>query len=279
MNGNAIGQVSVTRVTAASCEVADDLLAIEEPLEIALVYGDVNPVTKQVAITMRTPGNDEELALGFLFTEGIISRASQVASAELIDTNKIVVMLHPEASPQLANAERNFYTTSSCGVCGKTSIDAIRTVSRYPQVQKNIQVGQEVFTLLERKLSARQNIFSQTGGLHSCALFDLNGDLIDLREDVGRHNALDKLIGAAFFQNVLPLSNKILLLSGRASFELIQKAAMAGINIVAAVGAPSSLAVELAKEMNITLIGFLRNERFNIYANPERITLLVTAKI
>ena len=183
----------------------------------------------------------------------------------------MLVTLNENENVNLQKAERNFYTTSSCGVCGKTSIDAIKTISAYNNITDKISLSTNLFYQLENELRKQQAIFETTGGLHASALFDLDGKFISLREDVGRHNALDKLIGAAFLKEELPLTNNILLLSGRASFELIQKATMAGIKIIAAVGAPSSLAVQLAQEAGITLIGFLRNEGFNIYTGEERI--------
>jgi FdhD protein len=251
----------------------EDALAVEEPLEIGLRYGSKDrPVSKAVSVTMRTPGHDEELALGFLWTEGIIQRASQVAGTNLLaGENKVVVTLHAHEVPVLQPAERNFYTTSSCGVCGKASIGAIRTVSLYQDTGDQIGVEAGVFYGLEDELRKQQRVFARTGGLHASALFDLAGKLLMLREDVGRHNALDKLIGAAFLKDALPLDRAILLLSGRASFELVQKATMAGIKLVAAVGAPSSLAVQLAEEAGMTLIGFLRHQGFNIYAGAHRI--------
>ena len=223
---------------------------------------------------MRTPGNDEELAVGFLFTEGIIKNKNQVAHTDVpLAENKVLVILNENEKLDLQKTERNFYTTSSCGVCGKTSIDAIKTISAYNNTPDQIFLGTNLFYQLENELRKQQAIFESTGGLHASALFDLEGKFITLREDVGRHNALDKLIGAVFLKDDLPLTNKILLLSGRASFELIQKATMAGIKIIAAVGAPSSLAVQLAEEAGMTLIGFLRNEQFNIYTGAGRIIL------
>ena len=175
--------------------------------------------------------------------------------------------------PDLSSAERNFYTTSSCGVCGKTSIESVKTVSRFPATADDIVISVPIFYALHDELKKQQDIFTKTGGLHASALFYFDGSFILLREDVGRHNALDKVIGAALQKEMLPLDNVILLLSGRASFELIQKAAMAGLKIVVAVGAPSSLAVQLANEYGITLIGFLKNDKFNIYAGEQRIKL------
>jgi FdhD protein len=254
---------------------AEDDLAVEDPLEIQLRYGHKdNPTHQVISVTMRTPGNDEELALGFLFTEGIIQQPGQVAETNVLwAENKVLVTLHDNVAPLLQKTERNFYTTSSCGVCGKTSIEAIKTVSFYKNKADQIRLKPGLFYRLAGELDKQQALFRITGGLHASALFDLAGDFLILREDVGRHNALDKLIGAAFLRKDLPLNNKILLLSGRASFELIQKATMAGIQIVAAVGAPSSLAVQLAEDAGITLIGFLRDKGFNIYSGAHRITV------
>lgn len=259
-------------------EVLDtqDQLAIEEPLEIQLQYGTPDSrVNKSISVTMRTPGHDWELATGFLFTEGIIKSNQEILFIEQDDyvKNKIIVGLQGSANPNIQKLERNFYTTSSCGVCGKSSIDAIKSVSLYNNEPDTICLKTEMFYPLHDIVRDRQAIFDTTGGLHASALFDLQGNFIMLREDVGRHNALDKLIGAALLNEQLPLNNNILLLSGRASFELIQKASMAGIKVITAVGAPSSLAVELAREYNITLIGFLREERFNIYSGEQRIMM------
>ncbi|MFD1255544.1 formate dehydrogenase accessory sulfurtransferase FdhD [Mucilaginibacter terrae] len=258
----------------------DDVVAIEEPLEIRLDFGTVNNRQIQnVAVTMRTPGNDAELALGFLFTEGIITHHQDIASAQHAfiacaenRENVIVISLQPHAVANLGKANRNFYTTSSCGVCGKSSISAIRTVSTYTADSNYDTITAETLYHLPTILRNHQDVFDTTGGLHASALFTPEGELLCVREDVGRHNALDKLIGYALQNNWLPIQNKILLLSGRVSFELVQKAAMAGIGIIAAIGAPSSLAVQLAKEFNITLVGFLRNQRFNIYTAGHRIT-------
>ena len=254
----------------------EDQLAIEEPLEIQLQYGPAeNRVHKNISVTMRTPGHDWELATGFLFTEGIIRNNQEILFVEQedFDKNKIVVGLQENVNPSIQKMERNFYTTSSCGVCGKSSIDAIKTISAYKNEKDTICLKAEMFYSIHEIVRQQQTIFDTTGGLHASALFDLEGNFIMLREDVGRHNALDKLIGTALLNEQLPLSLNILLLSGRASFELIQKASMAGIKVITAVGAPSSLAVELARECNITLIGFLRDERFNIYSGEQRIMM------
>jgi FdhD protein len=259
----------------------NDALAIEEPLEIRLEYGDAeNRKRQNISVTMRTPGNDAELGLGFLFTEGIIKQPNDVESVGHCfiactenKENVIQVSLKEGIEPQLYNTERNFYTTSSCGVCGKASINSIKTVSAYNNRSAENQVSASLLYQLPAVLQKHQKVFKDTGGLHASALFNTDGDLLLVREDVGRHNALDKLIGAALNKNLLPLDRHILLLSGRISFELVQKAAMAGVAIIAAVGAPSSLAVQLAEEFNITLVGFLRDQRFNIYTQPKRILL------
>ncbi|WP_342645309.1 formate dehydrogenase accessory sulfurtransferase FdhD [Mucilaginibacter sp. CSA2-8R] len=276
----AIKQFQIIKAISNIDHRETDNLAIEEPLEIRLVYGPLQSrIVKSISVTMRTPGNDAELATGFLFTEGIIKSAKDlthvyhntVACSEN-KQNIIQAELREDITPHLQNTERNFYTTSSCGVCGKGSISAIRTVHEFACQQETWQIDHELLYRLPQVLQDHQAVFADTGGLHASALFNLDGELLMLREDVGRHNALDKLIGSALKANLLPLSKSVLLLSGRASFELIQKAASAGITLVAAVGAPSSLAVELAQEFNMTLIGFLRNQRFNIYSAPQRIS-------
>jgi len=268
--------VLIKRVINNQLLDSKDELAVEEPLEIQLLYAnDNNRQAKSISVTMRTPGNDEELAAGFLFTEGIIDNHNQVKSIDVssLKENIVVVSLEEQVTPDLQKAARNFYTTSSCGVCGKASIDAIRTVSIYNDKEDDICLKAAIFYRLQDQLKKQQLIFQSTGGLHAAALFNLEGAFLRLREDVGRHNALDKLIGNALVNNELPLNRSILLLSGRASFELLQKATMAGIRIVVAVGAPSSLAVQLAREGGITLIGFLKNERFNIYSGTQRVIM------
>lgn len=258
-----------------------DLLAVEEPLEIRIGFPD--GTHSAISITMRTPGDDAELAAGFLFTEGILSSADQVKQirhcglkigkggdllerSAALNSNTIRVDLNAGVEIDIDRLKRNFYTTSSCGVCGKSSIEALSTGIAAPQVSFETKISSEVIHSLPERLREAQNVFAMTGGLHASALFDSTGNLKILREDVGRHNALDKLIGAKFLAAETPLSDKVLLLSGRISFELVQKAVMAGIPIVAGIGAPSSLAVELAKEYGITLLGFLRDSRFNIYS-------------
>ncbi len=266
-----IHSVKIIKVIHGKMDERYDELAVEEPLEIRLANTQQNE--KALAITMRTPGNDQELAAGFLFTEGIIRHGGQIAEIKSTSDNVVVVNLQPYANPTLNKAERNFYTTSSCGVCGKASIESIVTVSPFQPVHDSLKIERTILTHLHGALSQQQENFSRTGGLHAAALVDLQGNIISLREDVGRHNALDKLIGHEFLKNNLPLTNHLLLLSGRASFELIQKATMAGIKIIVAIGAPSSLAVDLSIRNGLTLIGFLRDSQFNIYSGSERIKL------
>lgn len=274
MENSAVAAADITRVKGLEVTAASDLLAVEEPLEIRLLYTAVRE-PKTIAVTMRTPGQDEALAAGFLFTEGIISDQGQIKTVGHFnhDKNRVLVTLRDYESPELQQAERNFYTTSSCGICGKTSIEAVRMASPYKNEPDEIRIPAQVFYGLQAALRREQAVFESTGGLHASALFHHDGRFIRLCEDVGRHNALDKVIGSALLDGQLPLDQCILLLSGRASFELIQKAAMAGMKIVAAVGAPSSLAAQMAADCDITLIGFLRDERFNIYAHPQRIVL------
>lgn len=282
MTKPSVSSVNITRIHANQPEQTLDLLAVEEPMEIRLGFGQAHMrEQKSIAVTMRTPGNDFELALGFLFTEGIIQNQQDIYKIQYcteLNTkenleNIVRVELKPELEIDLSNLQRNFYTTSSCGVCGKESIEAIKTNCTVQHLDLSVRITPQTITQLPDKLRAQQSVFEHTGGIHACALFDTNGNLLLLREDVGRHNALDKLIGAALNSPAIQPNKTVLLLSGRASFELLQKAAMAGIPIVCAVGAPSSLAVETAQSFNITLVGFLRNQRFNIYSTPQRITL------
>jgi FdhD protein len=276
MKNGQVEHISIQKITAGGITEANDQVAVEEPLEIQLAYSTATGrLQKNIAVTMRTPCNDEELAAGFLFTEGIIKNKEAIQEIKQLsfDENRVLVTLHENIQPVLVNVSRNFYSTSSCGICGKASIDAIRTISYYENEKDTIFINASVLYHLQDNLKKKQVVFENTGGIHASALFSLEGNFIMLREDVGRHNALDKIIGAALMGGQLPLSNCILFLSGRASFELVQKAVMADIKIIAAVGAPSSLAVELAKEAGITLIGFLRNNRFNIYSGDQRIIL------
>lgn len=249
-----------------------DLLAVEEPLEIRLGFGPAeNRSRKAVSVTMRTPGHDAELAVGFLFTEGLLADPADVLAVVPAATgeNIIRVDLRPGVEPDLGRLDRHFYTTSSCGVCGKTSLDAVEQAC--DSLPAGPVVPAAVIHALPGRLRDAQPTFARTGGLHAAALFDPAGALLGVREDVGRHNAADKLIGREFSAGRVPLAGRVLFVSGRASFELVQKAAMAGVPVFAAVGAPSSLAVDLAARVGMTLLGFVRDGRFNIYAGAERI--------
>ena len=282
MTKPSVSPIIITKISGSEQQQVTDLLAVEEPLEIRIGFGNADSrQQKSISVTMRTPGHDFELALGFLLTEGIIESPTQIykiqycTEANTLENkeNIVRVELHPDVVIDFSKLQRNFYTTSSCGVCGKESIEAIKVCRQFTASSPQVVVSREVIVSLPNKLRAQQNVFEHTGGLHACALFGNEGNLKLLREDVGRHNALDKLIGAATVSSPQLLSTSILLLSGRASFELLQKAAMAQIQIVCAVGAPSSLAVQTAQEFGITLIGFLREDRFNIYSHPNRISL------
>jgi len=274
MKSKQADDIQIHKINNGAINETTDKVAVEEPLQIQLEYSTATgKILKDIAVTMRTPGNDEELATGFLFTEGIIKSAETISEINRshADENMVQLILKEGTIPILGNAARNFYTTSSCGVCGKASIDAINTVSSFTEVKDDIHIDASILYQLQDSIKAEQKVFEDTGGIHASALFDINGKCLMLREDVGRHNALDKIIGAALLNSELPLNNCLLFLSGRASFELVQKAVMAGIKVIAAVGAPSSLAVEMAKDNGITLVGFLRNDRFNIYSGKERI--------
>ena len=250
-----------------------DLLAVEEPLEIRI---GGSPLT----VTMRTPGDDLDLAAGFLFTEGLLSPAGDLRQIRMCDENVADVTLEPADLPSplevaratdARRAQRNFLTTSACGVCGKESIDAIRVRSRYDVAADPVQVSPAVLASLPDRLREAQRVFASTGGLHAAGLFTADGSLAVLREDVGRHNAVDKVFGWALLQGRMPARGCVLVVSGRASFELAQKAVMAGVPVLAAVSAPSSLAVELAEECGLTVAGFVRDGSMNVYTHPGRI--------
>jgi FdhD protein len=275
-------QIEVRRFRGDKLGTIDDpdLVATEEPFEIRLGYArrDGSRAEEPVSVTMRTPGHDEDLAVGFLFTEGIIHARSDVqgvvargqsAADGLI--NVVRVELAPGVTVDFKRLERNFYMTSSCGVCGKASIEAVAVQGQYDLEAVDFRISGAALGRLPAALKTQQAVFEQTGGLHASGLFDATGTIVGLREDVGRHNALDKLIGNALLRGDLPLGRNGVIVSGRASFELMQKAKMAGCPLVAAVGAPSSLAVERAREFGITLVGFLKPDRFNVYSRPDRI--------
>jgi FdhD protein len=271
--GEAVAPVRLCRIDGSGPTTQPDVLAVEEPLEIRLGCDrEGRRVQRGVSVTMRTPGHDAELAVGFLFTEGIVSNPEQVAGVHACKSGNVVrVELRTGVAVDLARLERHFYTASSCGVCGKASLEAVRVCVRNRPAAGWPVVEAAVIHRLPETLRAAQSVFDRTGGLHAAALFDPAGKLCCLREDVGRHNAVDKVIGAEFLAGRTPLAERVLLVSGRASFELVQKAAVAGIPILAAVGAPSSLAVDLAREHGLTVLGFVRQERFNVYTGAERV--------
>ena len=273
--------VDIRKISNGLQEMHADSVAVEEPLEIRLAYSTPDGrATRSISITMRTPGNDRELAAGFLFGESIVSEASDIASIELCgppapdsgDLNVIRVELGPDVTVDLGQLQRHFYTTSSCGVCGKTSLDALRVTGVDSLHDNDAAFSKDVLTAMPVKLRELQTTFEETGGLHAAAAFDTTGELLVTMEDVGRHNAVDKVVGALLLDDRLPAADLGLMVSGRASFELMQKALVAGMPLLAAVSAPSSLAVQLANEFDMTLVGFLRGDTFNIYSGAQRIT-------
>ncbi len=266
--------VSLFRYRNGELAPSNDVLAVEEPLQIRIREGKK---TRSLAITMRTPGEDEVLALGFLFSEGIIKSPDQIlaveraASRKATSRNTIIISLATNCPVDWARLQRHSYTSSSCGVCGKTSVEQLEAVLPFGEIPDSWSVSGSIIPRLPDTLRRAQRLFEQTGGIHAAGLFTSEGELLHYAEDVGRHNAMDKVVGYAFRAGALPLRQRILVLSGRASFELLQKAAMAGISFVVSVGAPSSLAVTLAEEQSITLCGFVRQGGFNCYSHPERI--------
>jgi FdhD protein len=273
-----MGRVTARRpaqhLTADDSVNRPETLAVEEPLEIRV---NGTPIT----VTMRTPGADFELAQGFLLTEGVIANRDDVvtvrycrgAGSDGANTyNVLDATLAPDVPAPDVDVTRNFYTTSSCGVCGKASLEAVRTISRYSPGDEPAYLAAETLSTMPGQLRSAQKVFASTGGLHGAALFDVDGTMLAVREDIGRHNAVDKVIGWALKNDRIPLSSAVLLVSGRASFELTQKAVMAGIPVMAAVSAPSSLAVDLASQSGVTLVAFLRGDSMNVYTRPDRLT-------
>jgi len=293
-DARAVFSVVAERMTGFTSQTAEETLAVEEPLEIQLGYATAEGrAIKSVSVTMRTPGYDFELAAGFLMTEGVVRDVNDIeriayAGAGNIDEaaesstarsvlpyqpwkNIVRVELATGVTVSLANLQRNFYTTSSCGICGKASLLALQSVCP-ARSDNRFAISAETLYTLPARLRAAQSVFDRTGGLHGAGLFNAGGELLALREDVGRHNAVDKLLGAEFLADRTPLRDSLLLLSGRASFELLQKALMGGVAMVASVGAPSSLAVRVAKDFDITLVGFLRDHHFNVYHGAQRVS-------
>jgi len=272
--------ITVDKISHGSANSVTDHVAVEEPLEIRLGYATPDGRTaSSISITMRTPGNDAELALGFLYSESMINGRDDVSSVEHVGAaapdsghhNIIRVDLAPHVAVDLGRLQRHFYTTSSCGVCGKSSLDALRVTGADVMALGSLKFPAEVLTQMPDTLRSHQGTFDQTGGLHAAAAFNSQGEILVVHEDVGRHNAVDKVVGTLLAQNQLPAHDLGLIVSGRASFELMQKTLVGGFPLLAAVSAPSSLAVQLAQEFNVSLVGFLRGETFNIYSAGERI--------
>ncbi len=265
MNAATESEVVQWTVGTGSKRVSDRL-AVEEPLEIQVD-------TRPISVTMRTPGHDEELAVGFLFSEGILQKATQVAALQPYPRNAagnaLNVVLQPEVAVDFARLTRHVFASSSCGLCGKATIDAVH--QHFPPVSAELSINAELVAALPERLRQSQVTFDATGGLHAAAVFDAQGNLLVAREDVGRHNAVDKVLGYGLLKGLMPFDRQILVVSGRASFEILQKALAARIPVIAAVSAPSSLAVEFARESGQTLAGFVRGDRLNVYSHPERI--------
>ena len=260
----------------------DDQISIEEPLEIILKYKDKKTwVEKTISITMRTPGHDEDLVRGFLFNERVVEQINHIDNIELVGDpvgqyklkNKAVATINNSENIDIDKIKRNFLTNSSCGVCGKTSLDSLEVIKKDKILRSIPKINHEIIMKSPLMLRQNQSEFSKTGGIHASGLFDKKGNVIALREDVGRHNALDKLIGSALKENLLDNSSQFLTCSGRLNFDLVQKALMANIGVLVGVGAPTSLAVDLSKKFNITLVGFVKDKSFNIYSNNERIII------
>ncbi len=277
--------LAINEVTLDGTTSRSDCVVVEEPMEIRVVFGPAqNRSMRSLSVTMRTPGNDEELAAGFLFTEGILDSDQQIdqiqargVDSDGADTGNIIrVDLNPNVDLDFDRLQRHFFTTSSCGVCGKASLDALRVRGLQPVDSDSLQIPSRTVHAMPALLRSGQSSFDRTGGLHAAAFCQSAGvsqnlNLSFLREDVGRHNAVDKLIGRFFLDGQTPVSNYVMIISGRASFEIMQKALVAGVPMIVAVGAPSSLAVDMAKHYNITLVGFASENRFNIYSAPHRI--------
>jgi FdhD protein len=271
-----IDKIQIVRYLKNDISEKNDFISVEEPLEITVAYGSAaHRQRKNISVTMRTPdNNDFELAMGFLYSEGLILKKNDVLSVRYIDStneNRVQVELNAQVVLDTERLERHFYAASSCGICGKSSIEMIQNNSSFVILPDHFFISKEILYTLPAQLRKVQQQFERTGGLHASALFNDKGEILLLKEDVGRHNALDKIIGWAFQNQQLPLQNHLLLVSGRLSFELVQKAWMAGISMIAAIGAPSSLALQLAEEVGITIIGFLKEDSFNVYVAPSRV--------
>ena len=258
----------------------DELVSIEEPLEMIIYYKKNNDwINNSISITMRTPKNDEDLIVGLLFSEGIIHKISEIKKVELLGhktgklklQNKIRVTLNNSKNLDVKHLRRNFLTNSSCGICGKASMDSLEIICKTKINKDNPKIKNSLITRIPKLLKQKQSEFSKTGGIHASALFDQNGKVLVIREDIGRHNALDKVIGHSFKNSIFDTKNQFIACSGRLSFELVQKTLMANIGLLMGVGAPTSLAIDLAKRFDITLIGFVKTDSFNIYCGENRI--------
>ncbi len=273
-DGKPNATITITSVRASERREKDDIVAVEEPLEIRLGYRDAlrGRLHKSISITMRTPGDDFNLACGFLFSESIIRDINDIESIDDSADNVIRLELLNETVFDIARLDRHFYTSSSCGVCGKASLEALSTSGCDALLDNDFTLPRKLLFKLGERLREKQSLFHQTGGCHATATFNAHGEILNITEDVGRHNAMDKLVGGLLRARLLPLREMGIIVSGRASFELMQKALVAGCPMLVAVGAPSSLAVELAQEFNVTLVGFLGGNSFNIYHNPSAIS-------
>jgi FdhD protein len=260
---SSIALTSVDQWDDGAVSHAQDYLAVEEPLELRI--GNT-----PISVTMRTPGHDLELSAGFLFTEGIISTRAELSALESASPNTVAAVIASGSSPQV-DLQRNFFAASSCGICGKATIESVRVRGIKP-VNSAFQIDPDVLCSLPERLRESQAVFGRTGGLHAAAAFDAAGQMLVLREDIGRHNAVDKVIGWALLNDRIPLSNFVLMVSGRGGFEIAQKALVASVPVLASVSAPSSLAVQIAREFGMTMIGFLRGRRFVAYSAPLRVT-------
>ena len=278
MNSN----YKVLKFRSNNLKEIDDQVSIEEPLEIIVRYKDkVNWIENTISITMRTPGDDEDLVTGFLFNERVIEKISHieniVASGEPVGKyklqNKVIITINNSENIDIDKIKRNFLTNSSCGVCGKTSLESLEVIKKDKIIKSIPKIHHEIIMKSPDILRQNQSEFSKTGGIHASGLFKTGGEIVAVKEDVGRHNALDKLIGFVLKQNLLDNSSQFLTCSGRLNFDLVQKALMANIGVLIGVGAPTSLAVDLAKKFNMTLIGFVKDKSFNIYSNNERIII------
>ena len=270
-------RTKVKKITSSEEEVVDDVVVVEEPLEIQLSFVNGGKrVIRSVSVTMRTPGKDNELAVGFLYTEGILKNPEDVEEVSELEKNKICVVLRDAIKVDFNQLSRHFYTSSSCGVCGKTSLDALKMGNAQPFIGATPILEQTFICEMPALLRKHQQTFAKTGGLHAAALFNTSGKIQLSNEDVGRHNAVDKVAGSILLDSSLDPAESILMVSGRTSYEILQKSIRAGIPFVAAVGAPSSLAVELANVFNVTLLGFLTEQRFNVYSAPERVLAITS---